>query len=70
MVLFIVSMKHNLARVSLINCSLGGTEEHIHDLEDRIMEITQSEQKKEKFSELKAVSGTSETTLIIPTFGL
>ena len=41
MVLLIASMKHDLARVSLINSSLGGREEHIYDLEDRIMEITQ-----------------------------
>ena len=29
-----------------INSSLGDTEEYISDLEDRIMEITQSEQQK------------------------
>ena len=31
-----------------INSRLGDTEEHIHDLDDRIMEITHSEQQKEK----------------------
>ena len=29
-----------------INSRLGGTEEHISDLEDRIMEVTKSEQQK------------------------
>ena len=41
-------MKHNLAKDLLINSRLGDTKERIHDLEDRIMEITQSEQQKEK----------------------
>ena len=31
-----------------INSRLGDTEKHINDLEDRIIEITQSEQQKEK----------------------
>ena len=31
-----------------INSRQGGTEEHMSDLEDRIMEIMQSEQQKEK----------------------
>ena len=31
-----------------MNSRLSGSEEHIHDLEDRVMEITHSEQQKEK----------------------
>ena len=41
----ITEMKNTLKE---INSRLGYTEEHISDLEDRIIEITQSEQQKEK----------------------
>ena len=36
-----------------MNSRLRGTEEHISDLEDKIMEITQSEWQKEKQIKLK-----------------
>ena len=41
----ITEMKNTLEE---INSRLGYTEEHISDLEDRIIEITQSELQKEK----------------------
>ena len=34
--------------IQVINCRLDNTQECISDLEDRIIEITQSEQQKEK----------------------
>ena len=55
----------------LINSTLSDTEEYISDLEDRIMEITQSEQQKDnQIFKMTVVKETSGTTSSIPTFAL
>ena len=52
-----------------INSRIGDTKEHISDLEDRIMEITQAECQKEKqIFKMRTVYWISRTTSNIPTF--
>ena len=60
--------KNSLER---INSRIAEAEEWISDLEDKIVEITTTEQKKEKrMKELRTVSETSGTTLNTPTYEL
>ena len=61
----IIEMKNTLEG---INSRLGYIEEHISDLKDRIIEITQSEQQKEK--QIKKLERDLWTILSIPTFAL
>ena len=49
----ITKMKNTLE----VNSRLGEAEECIHDLEDRVMEITQSKQQKEKKENLRILQG-------------
>ena len=60
-------MKHSLEG---INSRITEAEERISDLEDKTVEITSAEQNEEKRKELRTVSGTSGTTLNVPTFKL
>ena len=54
-----------------INSRITEAEERISDLEDKILEITATEQNKEKrMKELRTFSETSGTTLNAPTFEL
>ena len=53
-----------------INSTITEAEEWISDMEDKIVEITTTEQNKEKRKELRTVSETFGTTLNAPTFKL
>ena len=53
-----------------INSRRTEAEERISDLEDKMVEITTTEQNKEERKELTTVSETSGTTLNAPTFEL
>ena len=53
-----------------INSRITEAEERVNDLEDKIVEITTTEQNKEKRRESRTVSETSGTTLNAPKFKL